>query len=88
LGVRVERFIGLAEITLGVAFLVFGVFANFYAGRAYWGNGYIVGYEFPFVRFVFASLVAGSVLLASGLVLLGVWAWLRRGRVLEKKTSG
>ncbi|MEM2101932.1 MAG: hypothetical protein QXM22_00275 [Candidatus Bathyarchaeia archaeon] len=75
---RVERFIGLAAVILGVGFLVFAVFANFYAGKAYWGNGYIVGYEYPFMRYVVAFLVTGSVMLVAGLVLLGVLAGLRR----------
>jgi len=87
LGVKVERFIGLVEVVLGAVFLVFGVFANFYAGRAYWGNGMIVGYEYPFVHYVFAFVVAGSVLLAGGLVLLGVWAWLRRGQRFKEGSS-
>jgi len=82
---KVEQFIGLIMIVLGIILLLFGVFAMFYQGRAYWGNGVIVGYEYPYAKYMFPCLIAGLVFFVFGVILFSVA--IRRRQKLEEGSS-
>lgn len=83
---KIIRFASLIIIALGIALLVFSVFAKFDKGRAYWGNGMIVDYEYPYAKYALSYLIAGSASLIFGVILFSVV--LKRRQKPEEKSKG